>query len=237
MKNVIVCSNCNSENSFYKLNCSSCGALLRGKTVNIDLWSTIWKIFESPRKAFETIIFSEHKNFAVFILFLVSVKIFINTLSFGNLLKINASGSINGVLQMVLVIIVLLIYFNLFSIIAKGILELAGIETRFRDNISILTFSLVPYLIGLTILFPVEYALFGSHWLMFNPSPLMLKGTAAMVLFGIEGLLVLWGVFLSIRAMYVQSRSILFAVAIGMLFNAGTYLVSYLTIHYLNMIF
>ena len=75
--NVNICSNCSKENPLYFKNCSDCKHYMRSAVVNIDLWSTIYQIFENPRKTLKNIIYAEHKNFIIFLLLFVSMKLFL----------------------------------------------------------------------------------------------------------------------------------------------------------------
>ncbi len=72
--NFLVCQNCGEKNPLFSSKCGKCHHYLRATIPNIDLWSTIWKIFESPVEALTNVIYAEHKNFISFLTFFVSVK-------------------------------------------------------------------------------------------------------------------------------------------------------------------
>ena len=82
MKNFIECKTCHSENPTYGLICTNCKAYLRERIFNIDLWHTVSLLIESPGKAYNLIIQSEHKNFIFFISYIVSLKLLIDSMFF-----------------------------------------------------------------------------------------------------------------------------------------------------------
>jgi len=212
MKNIIKCENCGFENESFNMNCQKCNSILRERVVNIDLWSTIWEIIESPSKAFRNIIYAEHKNYILLISILLFLKmvltsfflhtLFNNYIDFSNYLLLNV---ITGIGAFAILIIIV-------SIGVKYILKSFRISSRFKDNYSLLIYSHIPLLIALFFLFPVEYALFGKNWLSFNPSPFLIRPSAAFVLAGVEILFFIWSLLLLMIALFLQSKSWLFAI-------------------------
>ncbi|VAX22982.1 hypothetical protein MNBD_IGNAVI01-719 [hydrothermal vent metagenome] len=213
MKNTITCQNCKSENDFYRLNCISCGALLRNRVVNLDLWSTLWQVIETPTQAFKNIVFAENKNYTFFIAILFSIKLTFNSF----FVKSNLGKGIDFQnylgMDLLIGIVTFIVVFLLAAIVQKLTLKRFGVHTRFKDNFAVFIYASVPILISFIIFFPVEYALFGKYWLFFNPSPYMIKPTAAYVFTWMEVLMVVWMYILFILAGFVQSRSKVFAFA------------------------
>lgn len=215
MKNVIVCKNCETENSFYKHTCKNCKAYLRDRIINIDFWSTLWTIIESPKTAFKNIIHSEHKNFVIILTFLLSLKFFINSLILTNALSINTS-TINFLLPnfgVSLLYTILLVH--IFALLMTVLNRLFGIENRFKDNISIYVYSILPLTLGGLFLFIIEYALFGHYFLTFDPSPFLLKENVAYITAGLEAVFVLWSLILAVIATYIQTRNMFYSILIG----------------------
>jgi hypothetical protein len=219
MKNVVKCPKCGTENPFYKLTCLNCKNYLRERVYNLDLWKLTGLLIENPAGAFRLIIHSEHKNFIIFITVLFSIKTFINSrfLSFihsGNsLLKINMGLEL--LITLAASIIVIFIYSLLITIINK----IGGLKTRIRDNHAILSYSLIPYLFALIVLFPIEIIIFGDYLFSNNPSPFIIKPAIAYILLGFEVLLILWGIFLTITGIYTISKNILYSILVGILFT------------------
>ena len=218
MKNVISCPGCSAENPIYQLNCIGCKAYLRGRVVNVDFWKTIGSLLESPFKTFLILIQSEHKNFLIPTFCLFAIKFFINGLIFSHIVH-DYHGSLNYLLlNLGLSVIYSLIILIAFSFIITRINKGFGIANRFRDNLTIYIFALVPQLITLIVLFPLEYAVFGVHWITFNPSPFVIRGGTAYIFAIIEGLMILWSLFLAISATYTQTKSKIYSVFVGFVY-------------------
>lgn len=232
MKNTIICQNCKTENDFYRLNCISCGALLRNRVVNLDLWSTLWQVIEIPSQTFKNIIFAENKNYAFFIALIFSIKLTFNSF----FVKSNLGKGIDFQnylgLDFLIGIATFMIIFLLVALVQKFTLKGFGIHTRFKDNFAVLVYASVPLLISFVIFFPVEYALFGKYWLFFNPSPYMIKPTAAYVFTWMEVLMIVWMYILFMLAGFVQSRNGVFAftsaTAIILILAAASVFIPYL---------
>jgi len=156
------CKKCNHLNPAYKNICSECKSYLRERVVNIDLWNTIQLIIEDPNKAFKQIIFSEHKNFIVFITFFIVIK----NLLISRFLSVPELG-INGVttsfiLSFVLMILITLVLSSSFVLIQMSLYTKKEIVLRFRDIYAVNSYSFIPYLFGLVFIFPVELVVLGG---------------------------------------------------------------------------
>jgi len=218
MKNKITCENCNSENDFYNLNCENCGSLLRDKIVNIDLFSTVWELIETPTKGLKKIVFAEHKNYQFFILILLILKLtftsfflqslIIKSVDYQNYLSVNIGiGFVS-----------FLILIALFPLIQKTVLVSNSVATRYKDNLTLIIYSQIPLVLFLLIILPIEFALFGKFWLFSNPSPFFIKETAAYVFSFLEILTFLSASILFGIANYIQSKSKMFAISITLLY-------------------
>ncbi len=212
MKNSSYCPNCNSENDFHSLNCSSCGSLLRERVVNIDLWSTIWEIIETPSKAFKKITFAENKNYTFILVLFFSLKLTFNSFYLKSLLGMNIDYQNYLGWNLLMGVVTFLIFLMSVAFIQKKVLIANKINTRFKNNFSAITYSSVPLLLSLFIFFPVEYALFGKYWLFFNPLPYLIKETAAYVFTGLEALAIIWMFILFVLLGFVTSRNIVYSI-------------------------
>ena len=220
MKKVLVCDNCHAENPFFEHNCKSCGAFLHSKIANIDLWSTLWQILESPVKTAETIIQSDHKNFTVSILLFAAVKIGLSLFLISNafmLLDDEISNTYEFILIGGLVFTVLLFAASVLITLLNTRL---GITNRIKDNISIYIYSFLPIVLTLIFLAPIEIALFGTYWFTFNPSPLIFKPFVSYIMFFIEGLFFVWSIVLLITSTYAQTNSVKYSIVIGFILTA-----------------
>jgi hypothetical protein len=215
MKNILLCSSCSHENPFYALNCEKCNAFLRSRTSNINLWETIWKLFEAPVKTSERIIQADHKNFLISFLIIIFFNYSLVSIMFSNVLKYQYGKSLETQSNFLVggVIIVLLIV--VFSFVITYINHLTGIKNRFIDNLALYSYAFTPQILALVILTPVEFALFGEYWFTFNPSPILIKPAASYVLFFIEGIMYLWSSILFILATYAQTRNKIYSTIVG----------------------
>ena len=218
MKNSVSCPNCNSENPFYNSICSGCKYYLRDRIVNLDLWSVISLLIESPTKAFRTIIFSEHKNFIFFILFFVSIKYLINA-RFISMVSVGEFQSTIGLqLSYLIVLGIILIYFIIFSILHKSLSKKGEFSIRLRDTFALIIYSQMPFLFGLFILFPLELVILGDYLFSMNPTPFIIKGSIAYFFISIEIGLAIWSIFLVFKAFLTQSQQTFFGIASATVF-------------------
>lgn len=218
MKNKISCENCNSENDHFKLNCDSCGSLLRDKFPNVDLFSTIWQLIESPTNALKKIVYAEHKNYQLFILVFLVTKLAFTSFFLQSLLIKPVNYQQYFGLNLGLGISVLFIFFILVPFLVKLILKSYLVKTRYKDNLATLIYSQIPIVLFLIIILPIEFALFGKYWLFSNPSPFLIKESAAYVFSIMEFLAFVWSFVLFGIAIKIQSNSKQFAIVSALVF-------------------
>ncbi len=236
MKNIVTCPNCSSENPYYKLTCSNCNSFIRDRISNLDLWNITGMLIESPVKAFQQIIYSDHKNFIFFILFFVSIKFLINA-RFISLLTIGRFTTATSLpVSFILILSFLVAALVLFAIIFTRINLSSGFSTRFTDIFSIGIYSQLPHAFGLVVLFPIELIIFGDYIFSLNPSPFVIKEIIAYTLFTVESLLILWSVFLSVAAFYVHYRKVIPALVSAIIFNGFLILLLYFSSRYIFII-
>lgn len=220
MKNRVTCKICQTENPFHSLKCEQCKGFLRDKISNIDFWSTIIRLIESPREAFKTIIFSEHKNFILLLTLFYTFKIILLEL-FINTFALNYQDAVLNHFLIFGMIVFLSVFASLyfFSWTIKYLLHKFRVETRTKDNFAILIYSLVGYVFSLLILLPIELILFGSTLIQNSPSPFFLKPIPAYSMLIFECLFIIWSFFLMNRGFYLQSKSLIFSLAVSVLFH------------------
>ena len=228
MHNTLTCNNCKEENPFYALICKKCKAYLRDRIYNIDLWSILGLLIESPTKAFKLIIQSEHKNFIIFIVILASARLFIDSMFISVLTGSTEVNHVNVILNYFVVLASVFILLILFGLLVTSVNKANNLKMIFRDNFAILGFSLLPHIFAFLILFIVEASVFGSNLFARNPSIFSLKESLAYTLLGFEIIIVLWAIFLSITAMYVQSKNKIYSAAVGIVFNIALFYCLYI---------
>jgi hypothetical protein len=218
MKNTVVCENCKSENNYFRMNCSNCGSLLRDKVPNIDLFSTIWQLIETPSKAINRIIYAEHKNYLIFLIGFLVLKLVLTSFYVQSVLiepidYQNYFGLNFGIGFAIFLVIILL-----FPLLQKILLDKKLIKTRYKDNLTILVFSQMPVVLFLILILPIEFAVFGKFWLFSNPSPFFIKETAAYVFSIMEILIFIWSAILFGIGNYIQSKNRVYTISITAMF-------------------
>ena len=220
MKNSVICSNCKAENPFYKLICGNCKSYIRDRIYNIDLGNVLARLIESPARGFRTIIFAEHKNFITFIIFLAALKFEIDSVFislFFSKHTLSFSKFVGGYISLIIIFALLLL---IFSFVINIINKTLGYETRTKDNFSIFSYSLIPHIFALIVLFPLELVMFGEYLFSTNPSPFDLKVFVSYTLLVLELLMVAWSLFLTIIANYTQTKNIIYSIVISIIFHS-----------------
>ena len=227
MKNSVICNNCQTENPFYKVICENCKSYIRDRVYNIDLGNIIARLIESPTSGFRTIIFSEHKNFLVFLILLSVLKFEIDSIFISLVFSKEIISLNNFAIGYLGLALVLTAVFLLFSYLATILNKKIGYETRVKDNFTIYFYSFLPHIFALIILFPLELVMFGEYLFSTNPSPFALKEFIAYTLFILELLIIIWSLFLTIMANYTQTKNILYSIIISIIFQSLLFFILY----------
>jgi hypothetical protein len=231
MNNKLTCRNCSLENPLFGLNCNNCQAFLRAKIPNIDFWDTVWSLLVNPVETAKRIIQADKKNYIFFLLIIILIKTSSMHFIVQNYIRdgeINNNSFTNSLLSGSLLSVV---YFILFGSIITVLFSFLKIETRFKDNFSILMYSFTPILIGFLFLTPIHFALYGKYWFTINPSPLLIKPVPTYILYGIESVLALWVVFLLGAVLFAQSKRIVISILLSILLFA-----SYITLFLIRLL-
>lgn len=217
---IIVCPNCKTENSYFNVNCSCCNFFLRDKIPNINLGEIILLLIESPKIAFERIIFAKNKNY-VFILFAFLSFRFLILSRFLSVPYLNQDSDFDlftaSIFFMISsgVIIFILIYLNFF------IIRKLKIHSRIKDVFSVFIYSFFPSVIAIFLLYPIELAVYGKYLFSNNPYPFDIKENVFYALIGFELFLILWSYILHIKGLLSLKLNLI----ISLLLSSFNYLV------------
>jgi len=229
MKNSVVCVNCQHENPNYEAVCGKCKSFLRDRVANIDFWTTLARIAESPVNGFLRIIYSEQKNFSLILIILASLQFTVFSFIAGGILE---NRQYEGEVTLNFIPIILLIFLGfvmLYPLIMMWLAKLSGIKLRYMDTFALIAYSFLPYAFLLAVIFPVTLVLFGPYLFTFDPSPFILKPVPGYILTGINIIFVLLSIFLSISGFYSQSKSAVFSFISGILLHTGLFSLIILT--------
>jgi len=196
---VIVCQNCKTENPYFQLNCKKCNYFLRDKISNIDLGEILILLIESPKIAFEKIIFSENKNYVLILLFLISFRFLILSRFISvPFLRDDSDYSLFSTLIYFLLSTSLTFFIIVF--LTNLIIKKLRVLSRIKDVFCVILYSFIPSISALFILYPIELALFGKYLFSNNPYPYSIKENVFYFLSAFEMLLIIWSFVLHIKA-------------------------------------
>ncbi len=229
MNNTVTCSNCNTENPFYQLTCKNCSTYLRDRVYNVDLFKILGLLIESPKKAFQLIVFSEHKNFIYLFLFFASLKFYIDAslISVWTSKLHQSHGSIIFEITVILVSTFILIF--ILAYINSFIEKTSGLTNRIKDNFAIIIYSLIPHVFALILLFPIELIMFGEYLFSTNPSPFAIKETMAYTMLSFECLAILWSIFLLVIGNLVITKNLVYSSLTALIVNILIFFSLYLS--------
>lgn len=204
---MITCSVCQTENDQYSTICSKCGGFLQNRIPNLDLFDIVWKIIESPRTAFRLIMLAEHKNYAVFLYALTGIAI-----TFAGFWHFKLGDRFENILLIIFLGILIgiptgLVLSPIASSIHWGVTTILGNKTSFRKSLGITSYSLIPIILSLVLVLPIELLTFGMYFFTFNPPPITIKPILYMALIGFDGALVVWAWILLIIGTKVGNQT------------------------------
>lgn len=154
-------------------------------------------MIEFPAQAFKKIIIAEHKNFVLFL------ALFLGIASVFALLWVNQSGhAFDNLLTLLLygLTIGVVSALPLLYLLAGTIFSVSKLfngKGTFTETYGVVGWSLVPVMLFVVFVLPLELGTLGLLLFSGNPSALDVKPTVTMVLLGLQGLLFLWSIVLS----------------------------------------
>ncbi|MGD0038453.1 MAG: Yip1 family protein [Bacteroidota bacterium] len=189
---MITCSVCQTENDQYSTICKKCGSFLQNRVPNLDLFDVLWKIIESPKNAFRLIMRAEHKNYALFLYTLSGIAI-----TFTGLWYFRLGDRFDNILVLIFLAILIGIPFGivlcpLVSSLHWGLSKILDKKASFRNSLGITSYSLIPIIITLVFVLPIELLTFGMYFFTFNPPPITIKPMLYMLLIGLDIALAVW---------------------------------------------
>jgi len=226
---MILCPVCKHSNDEFSIKCVSCGSYIQDRVPNLDLFAMIWMIIESPSVAFKKIIIAEHKNFVVFFSLFLGISSSFALLwvkksgnSFDNLFPLLLFGTAFGI-----IICIPLFYCLVFAF--HAIISLVKRKAEFKITYGIIGWSLVPIMLSVIFVLPLELSTLGLLLYSSNPSAYEVKPLVTIVLLGLDGLMVLWSLFLAITGISIAYRfRFIVSMIIVMLVVGVTSFLSYL---------
>ena len=204
---MITCSVCHTDNHHLSVVCSSCGSFLQYRADNLDLFATAWAIIERPRRAFHLIATARHKNYAFFLSAIAGIGMMFSIFWFikaGNysesLLNLLIAGFCLGPFLGILAIL-------LYSLILKIESKFLSFVLTFRNAFALGAYSLLPIVLSVIFILPIEVLTFGQFFFSSNPSPFVLRPVSYSVLIVLDGLFLCWSIALQLLGLRVLVQS------------------------------
>lgn len=226
---MILCPVCKHSNDEFSIKCISCGSYIQDRIPNLDLFSMIWLIIESPSAAFKKIIIAEHKNFVLFFSLFLGIAGSFTLIwakksgnSFDNLFPLLLFGSAIGVAISIPMLYCLVFLFHSIILIFKR-------GAQFKVTYGIIGWSLVPIMLSVVFILPFELSTLGLLLFSTNPSALEIKPLVTIILLGLNGLMILWSMNLASKGISFAYRfNLIGSMVIVILVVGAISLLSYL---------
>ncbi|HVN48517.1 MAG TPA: Yip1 family protein [Bacteroidota bacterium] len=193
---MIVCPVCQTENDQYAVVCRSCRGFLQNKIPNLDLFETAWLVLEKPRTAFQRIVTAEHKNYTLLLFSLFGIAF-----AFAELWFFRAGNRFDSFFSLLMTSLFAglasgLVLFFIIPFIHWGISKILYRKAGFRNSLGITAYSLVPIIISIFFILPIELLTFGVYFFTFNPDPMTINASSYVILLVLDGLMGLWSIML-----------------------------------------
>lgn len=194
---MIDCPVCGTRNHHLATVCSSCGGFVQGRVENLDLFSTIWKLIEQPRYAFHQICIARFKNYSTIISAIAGVGFVFAFFWYvkagdqsGSAFNLLAGGAVAGPPVGVLLTFLL-------TLTSWTVLRATGVRVRFRNLYAVLAYSLIPVLLAVVFVLPLEIFTFGRYFFSTNPPPWLLKPVSYYLFISLGAAVACWTFLLS----------------------------------------
>ncbi len=215
------CPVCQAPNEEFAIICRSCGGYLQNRVPNLDLFETMWSVFESPVKAFRRIGLAEHKNYAILLYGVFGIACAFVLLwlfrwgeFFDSLLTLIAWGTVIGA---VLGVVLHPIAAGTHWIVTKAL----GSRRGYREALGVTAYALSPVVLSVVLILPIELLTFGIYLFTSNPHPYALNPVSYVVLTGLDGAAGIWSIaLLTIGTRIAHSLTIGRAVASAVITTA-----------------
>jgi len=202
---MIECTVCGDKNDDLAVTCTRCKAYLQTKIENLDLFSTMWGLLESPRRTFKRIVLSRRKNYVFLLSALLGMWILwtlfwgLNVGSrFDTSFTLLATGIVLGPPAGLLVVLIGSLLLRMFA-------RFFGGKASLRNTFAVESYSSVPVLFTLVFVYPIKIAIFGSYLFDQNPSPMIINAGLYIALLGFDVVAVIWSIALVVRGMEVAA--------------------------------
>lgn len=236
---MIKCRVCNTENDEFAVICLNCKSFIQNRVTNLDFFATVWKVIESPRKAFHEITLAEHKNYSLLLFSMFGVGLSFTAFwyfrlgtRFESLLDLLAKATIIGIGLGLASAILFTFVFELLVRMTRG-------KGTVRSSLAILAYSTTPVSLTLFLILPVELLTFGMYLFTSNPDPYSIKPALYVALLSFDTAMALWAFVLLVIGTSVSkqlsvlksvfSALVASAISLGILFLLAKNIIHYVS--------
>ena len=210
---MIECTVCGEKNDDLAVTCKSCKGYLQAKVENLDLFSTMWGLMESPEKTLKRVVLSRRKNYVIFLSALLGVWVLLSAFwglnlgsQFDNTFTVLATGILAGPVAGVLCVLT-------GAAVLQIVTKLLGGNATLRNLFAVVSYASVPLIFALIFVYPIKIAIFGLYLFDQNPSPMIINPGLYLALLAFDLTAVIWSISLLLRGVGVaaglrRSRSI-----------------------------
>ena len=194
---MIFCSVCAHPNDDLDTVCAQCGSFIQDRIPNLDFFSTMWQVVESPRDAFHKIIVAEHKNYVLFLMMFLGVGT-----SFALLWARHAGNEFDNLIYLLLLGYVIGLGIALpvgfmMALTMHFLLKLFGGKGVMKNTYAVFGWSLTPIMLSVSLILPIELASIGLRLFSTNPSPMDVKPVVYLVLLFFDVFACVWSMYLA----------------------------------------
>lgn len=233
---MIVCPVCRHSNDSFSVKCSACGSFIQDRVPNLDFFAQIWLIIESPEEAFKRIIIAEHKNFVLFLSLFLGIAS-----SFTLFWAKNSGDSFDNLFPLLLfatgigICIGIPVFFFLTGMVF-GLSKLLKGSGSFNETYGVIGWSLVPVMLSVVFILPLELGTLGLFLFSSNPSAYEVKPVVTSVLVGMDAAVVLWSILLAAKGISMVHRFRFFTgTAVAAFATAAVSYISFLIYSFFNI--
>jgi hypothetical protein len=203
---MVECKVCGKGNDELAVTCTACGGFLQAKVEALDLFATMWGLFERPRATMRRIVLARRKNYVFFLSAIAGVFF-----AFAGLWAVSAGERFETIFSLMgtgllagppLGIVSALGFTGLLAICVR----LAGGRGRYRDLLAVASYSASPVAVTVVVALPLTFALFGLYYFGSNPPPQVLDPAAFYVLTVLYVLALLWSWVLLVTGTAIAGR-------------------------------
>ncbi len=203
---MLICPVCGHQNDDLAVVCVSCKGYLQAKVDTLDLFHTVWGLLEAPGATMRRIVIARHKNYVVLLSCLFGMALAFCAmwyLSLGRVLGgLGPTLAIGILAGPVIGLIAVVVIGNVIRLASR----LFGGHATMRETLPMVAYAMVPIVISLVVVFPLEIAVFGQYLFDNNPPPLVINPPAFIGLVALDVLAVIWAWALLITGTRVAQR-------------------------------